>query len=455
MALAVVIVLLIIGSLLFHFMSPWWFTPIASNWGAIDSTINITFIVTGIVFVLVNGFLVYCIVKFRHKEGGRAHYEPENKKLEVILVSITAIGVIAMLAPGLFVWAKFVAPPDGAAEVEVVGQQWRWSYRYPGDDGEFGSSDVSHISVTNPFGINPEDPRGQDDVLVDNNELRLPLDQPVKLLLRSKDVLHNFTVPQFRVKMDMVPGMVTFLWLTPTRTGEFEVLCEELCGLAHFAMRSRVVVDTESDFNTWLAGQKTFAQTQAEANTSVNAGRGMFAACASCHGQQGEGNAALNAPRLAGLNSWYLEQQIYKFKNGLRGAHEDDTYGRQMAPMANALPSDVMVKNVAAYAATLTPETTQNTVTGNVENGKRLYTSCGACHGPQGEGNWSAAAPKLAGMDDWYLVRQLHNFKQGIRGNHTTDMGGRQMAMVSSMLINEQAINDVVAYINTLPAGNP
>src|SRR5690606_10066189 len=121
--------------------------------------------------------------------------------------------------------------------------QWHWLYRFPGEDGVLGTVEIAYTSVDNPFGINPDDPNGQDDVLVAHPELHLPLGQPVKLLLRSTDVLHNFTVPQFRVKMDLVPGMVTYQWLTPTQVGSYEVLCEELCGLAHYAMRGRVVVD--------------------------------------------------------------------------------------------------------------------------------------------------------------------------------------------------------------------
>ena len=132
MAIAVVVILLVIGSLIFHFASPWWFTPIASNWGMIDDTVNITFWVTGIVFVLVNLFLAFCVIKYRHKKGQKAHYEPENKKLETWLTAITAVGVAAMLAPGLFVWAQFVNVPDDAHNVEVIGQQWHWSARYPG-----------------------------------------------------------------------------------------------------------------------------------------------------------------------------------------------------------------------------------------------------------------------------------------------------------------------------------
>ena len=450
MAIAVVIILLIAGSLLFHFLSPWWFTPIASNWSEVDATVNITFLVTGIVFVLLNSFLAYCIIKFRYTEGGRAHYEPENKKLELWLVGITAIGVIAMLAPGLFVWAKFVDIPEGAAEVEVVAQQWRWSYRYPGNDGTFGITDVSYMSVENPFGINPEDPNGQDDVLVNDGDLRLLKDKPVKLLLRSKDVLHNFAVAQFRGKMDLVPGMVTSLWLTPIRTGEFDILCEELCGVAHFAMRGRVIVEDEPEFSNWLATQKTFAQTLAENSTNLARGQSLYAICASCHGQQGEGNVALNTPRLGGLSAWYLEQQLIKYKNGMRGAAENDAYGRQMAQMSATLTNDSAVKDVAAYISTLAAVPVNSTVTGNIENGRRLYTTCGACHGKQGQGVWTTNAPRLTGTNDWYLVRQLHNYKQGIRGTHSADAAGKQMVLLSGMLKNDQAINDVIAYINTL-----
>ena len=111
MKLVVVLVALVVGTLVFHFASPWWFTPLASNWGMIDTTINITFVITGAVFVLVNLFMAYAIYRFRHSPNRRAHYEPENKKLETWLTAITAVGVAAMLAPGLIVWADFVDPP--------------------------------------------------------------------------------------------------------------------------------------------------------------------------------------------------------------------------------------------------------------------------------------------------------------------------------------------------------
>ena len=272
MVVAIALVLVGIGTLLFHFLSPWWWTPIASNWGYIDDTILITFWVTGVVFVAVMLFMAYCAFRYRYQEGRRAEYRPENNKLELWLTGLTTVGVVVMLTPGLFVWDQFVTVPEGAAEVEVVGQQWNWRYRFPGKDGVLGTSDVRNISDENPFGLNPKDPNGQDDVLIEDSEVHLPLDKPVKVLLRSIDVLHDFYVPQFRAKMDMVPGQITYFWFIPTRTGTFDVLCFELCGAGHHAMRGNVVVEKESAFQAWLEEQPTFAQSLADAGTGTGDG---------------------------------------------------------------------------------------------------------------------------------------------------------------------------------------
>ena len=262
MAVALILLLVAVASVLFHFMSPWWWTPIASNWQYIDNTIIITFWITGAVFVAIVAFIAYCVLRFRHREGQRAAYEPENKKLEWWLTIGTAIGVAAMLAPGLVVWNQFVTVPDGAAQIEVMGQQWRWSYRLPGKDGRLGTTDARNISAENPLGLNPNDPNGQDDVVIDGGDLHLPVGKPIKVLLRSIDVLHDFYVPEFRAKMDMIPGSVTYFWFTPTRTGTFEVLCAELCGVAHAQMRSAVVVEEEAKYHAWLEKQQTFAELQ-------------------------------------------------------------------------------------------------------------------------------------------------------------------------------------------------
>lgn len=454
MAIAVVLVLLVAGSIIFHFASPWWFTPIASNWTTMDDTVILTFWVTGIAFVGLNLFLAWVVWTFRHRRDHQAVYDPENKKLEWWLTIVTSIGVAAMLAPGLFVWAKFVIVPDNVAIVEVVGQQWHWSFRFPGKDGKLGQTDATLVSQDNPFGIDPEDAAGHDDVLVARPELKLPVDQPVKVLLRSKDVLHNFTVTQFRVKMDLVPGMVTYLWLTPTVPGEYEVLCEELCGLGHFAMRGRVIVTPREEFDTWLAAQPTFDDTRKLAAADPAAGAAQYAVCTACHGPSGEGNQGLNAPRIGGQSAWYIRRQLHNFRDGLRGTHAEDIYGAQMRAFAGMLPDDTAIRNVAAYIESLPAQKTEAQVAGDAHRGHALYTSCAACHGPDGQGRWALNAPRLADMSDWYLVRQLQNFQQGVRGAHRRDYYGWQMTAMSKVLKDEQAIDDLVAYINTLDPGD-
>ena len=450
MVVAIVLVLLVAGSVLFHLLSPWYFTPIASNWSAIDDTISLTFWVTGSVFVAVNLFMAYCVVRYRHRKGIRAEYEPENKKLEGWLVGLTAVGIVGMLAPGLFVYAKIVAVPEGAAVFEAVGKQWHWSYRFPGKDGVLGTVDARYVSDKNPFGMNPDDPFGRDDVLITSPEVHLPRGKPVKALLRSIDVLHDFAVPQFRVKMDLVPGMVTRTWFTPTRTGKFDLLCEQLCGIGHFVMRGKVVVEEERAFNEWLSGYPTFAQSMTQVAGDAEAGKPLFAVCAACHGAQGEGNPAMHAPKLSGQGDWYLIRQLNYFKHGARGAHDKDLYGKQMAPMAATLADDAAVNNVVAYIKTLPDNPAPATLKDNTTDGRNLYATCAACHGSDGRGVQAMNAPRLSGMSDWYMVTQLKNFKQGIRGAHANDKYGPQMASMAAILADDQATNGLVAYINTI-----
>jgi cytochrome c oxidase subunit II len=451
MALAIIIALLVIGSVLFQFLSPWYFTPIASNWVAIDNTIGLTFWITGAVFVIVNLFVVYCIIRFRKRKGSKAEYEPENKKLEWWLIGITTIGIASMLAPGLFVWADFVHVPPNASLFEVVGKQWNWSYRFPGKDGKMGLVDTKFISEKNPFGIDPEDVNGQDDVLVSSQEVHLPLNKPVKALLRSVDVLHNFAVPQFRAKMDLVPGMITFIWFTPTRVGKFDVLCNELCGVGHYVMRGKVIIESDDAYQAWLSSYPTFSQTQTQKNGDAAAGQALYAVCSACHGAQGEGNKALNAPKLSGQAEWYLSRQLMNFKQGARGAKAQDVNGKVMVPMAATLVSPADVANVTSYIRTLPDTSVEHTIQGNISKGKDLYNStCAACHGQNGAGVESTKAPRLKNMSDWYLVTQLNYFRDGVRGTHPKDLYGQQMSSVASFLTQEQTINDLVAYIGTL-----
>ena len=256
----------IIGSVLFHIFTPWWWTDIASNWGAMDDTINLTFWIGGGVFILVCLFMVYCTFKFSYKEGRNVEYKPEDNKLEKILTVATTLGVAALLAPGLIVWNEFINTPKNALNIEVMAWQWGWQYRLPGEDGKLGTAQVVKISDENPFGINLDDPNGKDDILIQSDELHLKTNRPVQILLRSVDVLHNFYVPQFRAKMDAIPGIISYYWFEPNKLGEYEVLCAEYCGLGHYGMRAKVVVENEQNYENWLNEQETFSSLIAKQN---------------------------------------------------------------------------------------------------------------------------------------------------------------------------------------------
>jgi len=263
---AVIFAIIIIASIIFHFWSPWWWTPVASNWGNIDATIILSFWVTGAVFVGVCLFMAYCVWRYRYRPDRRAEYEPENKKLEWRLTWLTSLGVAALLAPGLLVWNQFVTVPQNAFNVEVVAYQWGWNYRLSGEDGILGKTDAKLVSYENPYGLNLNDPNGKDDIIVQDADLHLQIDQPVKINLRSLDVIHNFYVPQFRAKMDTLPGIVSYYWFTPTKTGKYEILCAEFCGTGHYGMRGTVLVDEKKDYSNWLAQQITFKQILAQEN---------------------------------------------------------------------------------------------------------------------------------------------------------------------------------------------
>lgn len=255
-----VLVLLVVGALVLVASGIWWFTPLASNWEEIDASLLITLTVIGIAFVTLNLVLAYLVMRYHAREQSRAQFIPDSPKIEMILIGITALGIILLLAPGLFVYSRFINPPRDALVIEVLGEQWRWSYRYPGADGKLGRSDPKLISPKNPFGIDLSDPTAQDDVL-SYSELHLPVNRPVLLQIRAKDVLHSFFIPSFRVKMDAVPGMVTHYWFIPTRQGKFQAVCAELCGIGHHRMQSPVIVESPEKFQEWLARSPTVAAT--------------------------------------------------------------------------------------------------------------------------------------------------------------------------------------------------
>lgn len=265
MGIVIALVVIIIFSVLFHLFSPWWLTPLASNWTEMDNTLQITLVITGAFFIVLNSFLVYTLILYRHRPDGKggslhqASYQPENSRLERWLLISTVIGVAGLLAPGLLVYANYVQAPQDALIVEVLGQQWQWRFRFPGESGKLGKTSVSLITGANPFGIDVRDSASATNIVINSNEVHLPLGKPIKVLLRSNDVLHDFFVPPFRARMNIVPGMVTSFWFTPTKPGRYEAMCAQLCGLGHANMRGYVVIEDEAAFHAWLKKQPTFA----------------------------------------------------------------------------------------------------------------------------------------------------------------------------------------------------
>lgn len=292
MGIAIALLVIVVATVVFHLVTPWWLTPLASNWAAMDDTLTVTVAVTGVFFVAINLFVVYTLWRFRHRAGARAAYAPDNHRLERWLGGITTLGIVALLAPGLLVYARYIDPPADAMLLEILGQQWQWRFRLPGPDGRLGGTDLRFVSADNPFGLDPADPAAQDDLLVDANEVHLPTDRSVKVLTRSHDVLHDFFVPQFRARMNIVPGQVSWFWFTPTRAGRYESLCAQLCGVGHPAMRGVVVVEDANAWQAWLQRQPSFAATRtggAAAGGGVQdlaaQGRALAQAkgCVACH----------------------------------------------------------------------------------------------------------------------------------------------------------------------------
>lgn len=181
------------------------------------------------------------------------------------------------------------------------------------------------------------------------------------------------------------------------------------------------------------------------------AGKAHYATCVACHGDQGQGNRALNAPRLNHLEPVYLAAQLTKFRQGIRGGEGASAGERSMAPMAAVLPDDKAVVDVATYIGGLDSAASAATVQGDAEMGADYYNQfCGACHGAGAVGNVALNSPRLAGGDDWYLEAQLLAFRSGERGSHPQDTTGKQMRAMAVILPDEQAVKDVVAYLHGL-----
>lgn len=231
--------------------------PVTEMGRAIDVQFTRTMVVVGIAFILAQVGLGYLILRYGGgRKGEKALYTHGNNRLEVVWTLLTAVVFVILGVMAQQVWAQLhlADTPAGALEYEVVGQQFLWNIRNPGPDGKFGASRPElYNDQTNPVGIDENDPAGKDDVV--SSIMVLPVNRPVRLRLRSKDVIHNFFVPQFRIKQDAVPGLETAIYVQPEQVGEYEVVCAELCGMTHYRMKSFVRVVSEQEYQKWLQDQ--------------------------------------------------------------------------------------------------------------------------------------------------------------------------------------------------------
>jgi cytochrome c553 len=179
-------------------------------------------------------------------------------------------------------------------------------------------------------------------------------------------------------------------------------------------------------------------------------GKEVYETCVPCHNSDGSGNETIGAPNIAGMKQWYVEKQLDKFRAGVRGMQFNDIEGLRMRPMALSLISEEDVKAVSHYVESLPPVRHATTLPGNPQAGAALFATCAACHGDNGAGNQDLKAPRIAGTDDWYLATELRKFRSGVRGTSPKDSEGRLMRPMARTLANEDAIRNVVAYVETL-----
>ncbi|HEX6889984.1 MAG TPA: c-type cytochrome [Chryseolinea sp.] len=215
-------------------------------------------------------------------------------------------------------------------------------------------------------------------------------------------------------------------------------------------------------FTAWMScapkieGDKDGEVPQQQLNGVAEEGKRLFATCKTCHGDSGQGNPTLQAPSIANLEGWYVHRQLMNYKNGFRGYLPEDTLGIQMAAIATTLKDSAVIAHLAAYIETLPEVESLITLRGDIKKGERTYQNiCGSCHGPQGNGNQAMNAPRLNGLDDWYLKNQITKFRTSLRGAHPLDKYGAQMVPMATLLKDDHAISDVIAYICSVQPATP
>jgi cytochrome c oxidase subunit II len=254
--LAVGSVLLFIGQDMLFGKVLWWFPEgISEHSKAIDQQFMWTLVVVGISFTAAQFALGYAVVRFGRKGNTRAVYTHGSNKLEITWTMITAAVFVVLAILGQRVWANLhlnEAPAD-SARIDVVAQQFQWNFHYPGADGTLGKTEAKYIddSGLNFVGLDPNDAAGKDDAQL--TTLIIPVNRPVELTLKSKDVIHSFFVPALRYKQDSLPGMAIKVHFTATKEGKYEIPCAELCGNLHNNMKSNMIVIPGDEFDQLMA----------------------------------------------------------------------------------------------------------------------------------------------------------------------------------------------------------
>jgi cytochrome c oxidase subunit II len=268
------VLFMVFGLLLMVYMTikykPFMLPVSASAHGnSIDFLLNINFVVIGVVFFITQIALFWFIYKYRHNKQNRALFYPDNHKLELIWTVVPTIVLSALIVTGLREWNKMTqSHPDNGMRVQVYGYQFNWIARYSGADNKLGRSFYRLITDDNPLGIDYSDPAAKDDIYTKGSEMHLPKGVPIQFEFNAREVIHSVFFPHFRTQMNAVPGMTTRFYMEPTITTaemrkitkndkfDYALLCNKICGVAHYQMKMKVVIDEPNEFKNWLKGEK-------------------------------------------------------------------------------------------------------------------------------------------------------------------------------------------------------
>ena len=246
-------------------MGEWLGLPVqaAAHAGEIDNMIILIHYLMFILFIGWGIYFVWVLIRFRAAANPKADYagvkSHTSSYFEIAIAAIEAVLLIGFAIPA---WANRVnefPPEEESTVVHMIGRQFEWHAHYAGADGRFGRRDLSHITPTNVIGLDRGDPAAADDI-VSINRMNLPVDKPVIIYLSTQDVIHSLGIAEMRVKQDAIPGMEMPLWFVPTRAGDYQVNCSQLCGLGHYRMKAEVTVQSQAEFDAWLAEELALSQ---------------------------------------------------------------------------------------------------------------------------------------------------------------------------------------------------